>query len=108
MSVPWYAQVPKDIATMYSCCNYGKQHEELLKTAKHLGHRWYTMAKFCETNFAQSELTVYKNFEKNYKTYRTTWPCDAGAFEPELDATKIATATKATTTTESAQSKATT
>ena len=58
---------------MYACCSYGKQYEELLQTANHLGQRWYAMAKFCETRFAQSELMVYKNFEKNYKTYRTTW-----------------------------------
>ena len=30
MSVPWYAQIPKDISAMYACCSYGKQHEELL------------------------------------------------------------------------------
>ena len=78
MSVPWYAQIPKDIASMYACCSYGKQYEELLQTAKHLGQRWYAMVKFCETRFAQSELMVYKNFEKNYKTYRTTWSCEVG------------------------------
>jgi hypothetical protein len=31
------------------------------------------MVKFCETRFAQSELKVYANFEKNYGTYRSTW-----------------------------------
>ena len=51
MSVPWYAQIPKDISAMYVCCSYGKQDEELLQTAKHLGRRWYAMAKFCETRF---------------------------------------------------------
>jgi hypothetical protein len=24
MSVPWYAQIPKDIVAMYVCCSYGK------------------------------------------------------------------------------------
>jgi hypothetical protein len=24
MSVPWYAQIPKDISAMYACCSYGK------------------------------------------------------------------------------------
>ena len=47
------------------------------------------MVKFCETGFAQSELMVYMSFEKNYKTYRTTWSSDADAFQPELDAATI-------------------
>ena len=72
MAVPWYAQTPKDISAMYACCSYGKQYEELLQTAEHLGRKWYHMAKFCETRFAQSELMVNKNFEKNYNTYRRT------------------------------------
>jgi hypothetical protein len=66
-SVPWYAQTPKNISPMYACCSYGKQYEELLQTAEHLGRKWYAMVKFCETRFAQSELKVYINFEKNYK-----------------------------------------
>ena len=73
MAVPWYAQTPKDISAMYACCSYGKQYEELLQTAEHLGRRWYAMVKFCETRFAQSELKVYINFEHNYSTYRGTW-----------------------------------
>ena len=73
MAVPWYSQTPKDIAAMYATCSYGKQYEELLETAGHLGERWYAMVKFCETRFAQSELKVYINFEKNYKTYRRAW-----------------------------------
>jgi len=95
MSVPWYAQIPKDIAAMYACCSYGKQYEELLKNAKHLGQRWYAMVKLCETRFAQSELMVYKNFEKNYKTYRTTWSGDAGVFAKEKAAAARATKTEA-------------
>jgi hypothetical protein len=91
MSIPWYARIPKDIAAMYACCSYGKQYEELLKIAKHLGRKWCAMAKFCETRFAQSELMVYKNFEKNYKTYRRTWGGDAEAVELELDAMAAAT-----------------
>ncbi len=70
MAVPWYSQTPKDITTMYATFSYGKQYEELLETAGHLGERWYAMVKFCETRFAQSELKVYINFEKNFKTYR--------------------------------------
>jgi len=35
---------------------------------------------------------VYKNFEKIYKTYRTTWSGDADACKQELDATTIAIA----------------
>ena len=31
------------------------------------------MVKFCDTRFAQSELKVYINFEKNYMTYRQAW-----------------------------------
>jgi hypothetical protein len=31
------------------------------------------MVKFCVTRFAQSELKVYINSEKNYKTYRRAW-----------------------------------
>ncbi len=31
ISVPWYAQSPKDISTMHVCCIYGKQYEELLE-----------------------------------------------------------------------------
>jgi len=39
-----------------------------------------------ETRFAQSEFTVYKSFEKNYKTcYRTTWSGEAISVVPELD-----------------------
>ncbi len=44
---------------------------------------------FCETRFAQSELMVYKNFEKDYKTYRTTWSGKAVIVEPKLDADAI-------------------
>ncbi len=60
------------------------------------------MAKFCETRFAQSELMVYKNFQKSYKTYRTTWSGDAVAIEPELDAATIARNVAATTIAEAA------
>ena len=63
-----------------------------MKTAKYLGRKWYAMAKFCETRFAPSELMVYKNFEKNYNTYRRTWGGDADAVELELDATAAASA----------------
>jgi hypothetical protein len=73
MPVPWYSQTPKDISAMYATCSYGKQYEELLETAGHLGERWYAMVKLCETRFAQSELKVYINFEKNYKTYCRAW-----------------------------------
>ncbi len=73
MAVSWYSQTLKDIAAMYAACNYGKQYEELLETAGHLGDIWYAMEKFCDTRFAQSELKVYINFEKNYKTYRRAW-----------------------------------
>jgi len=31
------------------------------------------MVKFCDTRFAQSELKVYINFEKNYNTYCGAW-----------------------------------
>ena len=65
MAVPWYSQTPKDIAAMYATCSYGKQNEELLETTGHLGKRWYAMVKFCDTRFAQSELKVFINFEKN-------------------------------------------
>jgi hypothetical protein len=58
---------------MYATCSYGKHFEELLETTGHLGERWYAMAKFCDTGFAQSELKVHINFEKNYKTYRRAW-----------------------------------
>jgi len=48
------------------------------------------MAKFFEIRFAQSELMVYKKFERNYNTYRRTWFGDAEAEEPEPDASTIA------------------
>ena len=73
MFVPWYLQNPKDIAAMYATCSYGKHYEELLQTTGHLGERWYVMVTFCETRSAQSELNVYINFEKNYKTCRRAW-----------------------------------
>jgi hypothetical protein len=73
MSVPLYAQIPKDISAMYACCRYGKQCEELLKTTEHLGKKWYAMVRFCETRLAQSELKVYINFEKIYHTYCRAW-----------------------------------
>jgi hypothetical protein len=34
---------------------------------------------------------VYKNFEKNYNTYRMTWSSDAELEEPELDASTVST-----------------
>jgi len=52
MSVPWYAQTPKDISAIYACCSYGKEFEELLQTTEHIGRQWYAMVKFCETRFA--------------------------------------------------------
>jgi hypothetical protein len=72
MSVPWYAKIHKDTTAIHACCSYGKHYEELVQNAKHLGQRWYAMVKFCETKFAESKLLVYKIFEKNYKSYRTT------------------------------------
>jgi len=36
MFVPCYAQIPKDIAAMYACCNYGKQYEVILKTTNQI------------------------------------------------------------------------
>ncbi len=44
---------------------------------------------------------VYKNFEKNYTTYRRTWSGVVEAEEPEPDTAKLATslAAEATTTT---------
>ena len=61
-----------------------------MKTAKHLGRKWHALAKFCDTRFAQSELLVYKTFEKNYNTYRRGWSGDAEAVEPEVDAAIVA------------------
>ncbi len=86
---PCYAQIHKDIVATYACCGYGKQYEELLQNAKHLGQRWYAIAKFCETRSTQSELMVYKNFKKNYNSYRKTWSGDAVGVEPEPDAATI-------------------
>jgi hypothetical protein len=57
-SVQWYAQTPKVFSAMYACCSYGKQYEERMDTTEHLGMQWYSMFKFCETRFAQSELKV--------------------------------------------------
>ena len=67
MSVPWYAQGTQDISAMYACCSYGKQYKELLATHGHL-HMLYVVVRFCDTKFANSELKVYINFEKNYST----------------------------------------
>ena len=60
-----------------------------MDTAEHLGMQWCSIVKFCETRFAQSELKVYINFEKNYATYCRTWGRDAdkedeGATENQL------------------------
>ncbi len=96
--VPWYAQIPKDISSMYACCSYGKHYEELVQTTERLGRRWYAMIKFCEARFAQSELVVYKNFEKKYTTYRRTWGVDAEAVETEYDSATTTTTTTTTTT----------
>ncbi len=66
------------------------------------------MVKFCETKIAQSELVVvYKNFEKNYKTYRTTWSGDVDAFEPELDPVAVAAGVASATTAAAALGAAT-
>jgi hypothetical protein len=57
---------------------------------------------------------VYKKFEKNYKTYRTTWSCDAEVLtEKETTLaraakTKAARETTTTTTTTSTLATATT
>ena len=78
MSVPWYAQIPKDIAAMYATYSYGKQYEWLRSTAAHLGQQWYAMTILCETRFAQSERgKVYVNFEKNFVTYCKSWGGDS-------------------------------
>ena len=85
---------------MYGTCNFGKQHEELLQTAKHLGRKWYAMVKFCETRFAQTELKIYVNFEYNYNTYRRTW----GAVESlETDLPEEGPGAVASTTTQAAE-----
>ena len=60
-----------------------------MDTTEHIGMKWYSMVKFCETRFAHSELKVYINFEKNYATYCRTWGRDAdeedeGATENQL------------------------
>ncbi len=41
------------------------------------------MVKFCETRFAQSELKVYINFEKNYNTYCRTWGVEEEQEQPQ-------------------------
>ena len=54
------------------------------------------MVKFCETRFAQSELKVYANFEKNYATYRRTWGGDeTEELDESMDNTEVATTTTA-------------
>jgi hypothetical protein len=50
---------------------------------------------------------VYKNFEKNYNTYRLAWVGDAEAVEPELDAAAAAATTSAATTAEALATRAT-
>jgi len=52
ISVPWYAQIPEDIASIYACRSYGKHYKELMRIVAHLGKKWYAMAKFYETRFA--------------------------------------------------------
>jgi hypothetical protein len=81
---------------MYACCSYGKQYGELLETSKHLGIRWYAMVKFCETRFAQSDLKIYANFEKNYVANRRTWG-GVKTEEPDesMDNTEVPTTTTA-------------
>jgi len=55
------------------------------------------MVKFCETRFAQTELMVYKNFEKNYNIYRRTWGDDAEEVEPKPTLATTTSSTRATT-----------
>jgi hypothetical protein len=102
MAVPWYSQTPKNIAAIYATCSYGNQYEELLETAGHLGERWYAMVKFCETRFAQSELKVYINIEKNYKTYRRACGGNITKAEAKAKASSTTTTTTVATTTEEA------
>ena len=45
---------------------------------------------------------VYKNFEKNYKTYRTTWSNEAISVVPELDPVARASHALASTTAKAA------
>ena len=47
---------------MYACYSYGKQYEELLENAEHLGRKLYAMVILYENIFAQSEKKVYMNF----------------------------------------------
>ena len=50
------------------------------------------MVKFCETRFAQSELKVYVNFEKNYATYRRTWGVETEEHDESMSNTYVSTA----------------
>ncbi len=83
MSIPWYAQIPKDISAMYACWSYGKQYEELLQTAGHFGRKLYARVNFFETRFAKSELKAYINFEKSYNTYCRTWGVEEEEEQPQ-------------------------
>jgi hypothetical protein len=94
MVVPWYSQTPRDIAVMYATWSYDKQYQELLETAGHLGDRCYAMVKLCDTRFAQSEMKVYINFEKNYRTYRRAW----GGSNTKAEEEATTTTTTSTTT----------
>ena len=102
---------------MYATCSYGKQYEELLETAGHLGDMWYAMVKFYDTRFAQSELEVYINFEKNYRTYRRAWggsntktkeEAPSAVAEATVEVASTTTAATTTTTTPASSSSTTT
>jgi hypothetical protein len=113
MVVPCYSQATKNIAAMSATCRYGKQYEELLETAGHLGERWHAMVKFCDTRFVQSKLEVYINFEKNYIAYRRAWGGSNTKAEEETTTTSATTtastiATTTTTSTTTVATKATT
>ena len=108
MVVPLYSQTIKDIVAMYATCNYGKQYEELLETAGHLGERWYAMVTFCETRFAQSELKVYINFEKNNKTCHRARGGNITEAEAKANAATTTGATTATTSASTTPTPATT
>jgi hypothetical protein len=65
-SVSWYPPIPRDISQVYSNISYGKGYEMILQIAEDMGRRLYSMERFCDTRFAQSEQKVYANFLRDY------------------------------------------
>jgi hypothetical protein len=70
-SVRWYRLTAVAISDVDSPFRYGKGYEEATKIAADLLLKFFDPQSHCDTRFAQAEVKVYRNFNKNAVTYQT-------------------------------------